>query len=174
MTDPAIRPAESADAPALAALYRAAYGRLADAGFPSSAADADADAVRGWLAERECWVATRARGHAHRTDAGDAGDAGRDGDIVGAVQLRERDDWPCPEVCRLAVAPEQQRTGIGAALLDHAEGVVANRGGDRVRLRSFSDHPFLLDWYADRGYERIGLQELDHRPFDAPVLERRL
>ncbi|MFC7069419.1 GNAT family N-acetyltransferase [Halobaculum lipolyticum] len=162
MTAPAIRPATGADAPPLAALYRAAYGRLADRGFPSSAAETDADEVRAWLADRECWVVDR---DARDTDAGT---------VAAAVQLRERDGWPCPEVCRLAVSPDRQREGLGALLLDHAEGVVADRGHDRVRLRSFTDHPFLLDWYAERGYERVGLQELDSRPFDVPVLERRL
>ena len=172
MTDPAIRTATDADAPALAALYRGAYGRLADRGFPSSAAETGADEVRGWLADRECWVvdATPAG-----NDPGAAAD--HEGDVSGvaaAVQLRDRDDWPCPEVCRLAVDPDRQREGLGAALLAHAEGAVADRGHDRVRLRSFTDHPFLLDWYAERGYEQVGLQELDSRPFDVPVLERRL
>ncbi|MFC7135629.1 GNAT family N-acetyltransferase [Halobaculum litoreum] len=162
MSEPPIRPAADADAPALAALYRDAYGRLADAGFPSSAAETDAAEVREWLAERDCWVVDDPAGH---------DDAPR---VAAAIQLRGREDWPCPEVCRLAVAPERRREGLGAALLDHAEAVVAERGHDRVRLRSFTDHPFLLDWYAARGYERVGLQRLDSRPFDVPILERRL
>ncbi|WP_284060770.1 GNAT family N-acetyltransferase [Halobaculum halobium] len=172
MTDYVIRSASavSASPPELAALYRAAYGPLAEIGFPSSAAETDATDVRSWLADRECWVVVDAAD----APAADARSAAPAGVPVGAVQLRERPGWPCPEVCRLAVRPAHQREGLGARLLDHAEGVVADRGHDRVRLRSFTDHPFLLEWYADRGYERVGLQELDSRPFDAPVLERRL
>lgn len=155
------------------ALYRAAYVPLADRGFPSSAAETDAADVRSWLADRECWLAETPLA-ANPSRAADGTDTDQISDPAGAIQVRERPEWPCPEVCRLAVRPARQRGGLGAKLLGHAEGVVADRGHDRVRLRSFTGHPFLLDWYAERGYDQVDLQKLDSRPFDVPVLERRL
>ncbi|WP_277554937.1 GNAT family N-acetyltransferase [Halobaculum limi] len=173
MSDLCIRDATTAEAPTLAALYRAAYGDLVEAGFPTSAAETAAADVREWLADRECWVGVDGAGDG---GAGASDDADRDSDesVVAAIQLRERPEWPCPEVCRLAVDPTRRREGIGATLLEYAEDVVADRGHDRVRLRSFTDHPFLLDWYEQRGYRQVDLQVIDSRPFDVPVLERRL
>lgn len=157
VTELAIREATDADAARLATLYRDAYGALAERGFPSSAAETDEDDVREWLREREVFVGTDP-----------------DESVVGAVQIRERPEWPAPELCRLAVDPDRQREGIGATLLGYAEELIGSQGHDRVRLRTFTGHPFLLAWYERRGYRQVDLQRIESRPFDAPMMEREL
>jgi GNAT superfamily N-acetyltransferase len=73
--------------------------------------------------------------------------------LLGAVRVLEARAVPFLE--RLAVAPDAQGPGLCGRLFDRAEGAVRAAGDDRVRLGTFSDHPFLLDFYESRGYERF-------------------
>ena len=158
MTDASfdIRPATTADVPAMAALYRQAYDGLAELGFPSSMQTEDGERLRDWLDTRDLFVADRGE------------------ELVGAVALIPHDDWPCPELGRLAVDPGHQEAGIGTALREHVEQTVRERGHDRIRLRTFTGHPFLREWYERAGYTKVGDQELDTPHYDLHVLEKDL
>lgn len=158
MTTPSfdIRPATDADISEMAALYRRAYDTLGDLGFPSSMQSEDGERLRDWLDTREMFVA----------DTGDS--------LVGAVHLIPREAWPCPELGRLAVHPDYQESGVGTALREHIEATARNRGYDRLRLRTFTGHPFLKDWYERAGYEHVADQDLDTPHYDLHILEKEL
>lgn len=156
VVNPVIRNARVEDASALVELYRRSYEENEEIGFPSSVADCDEGTVTRWIHDRTVFVATH------------------DGKFAGAVQTIPRSDWDLPEIGRLAVSPAWQERGIGRALLEAVEEHVKSEGWGTVRLRTLSDHPFLEDWYRRCGYERIGVQRLDNRPYDAPILEKEL
>lgn len=157
--DPAsldVRPATHADVPALVPLYHRAYGQLEALGYPSSMTSATEERFGDWLDSREMFVAETSQ------------------DIVGCVHLKRHDDWPCPELGRLAVDPDHQDAGIGTLLREHVESVARERGHDHIRLRTFTGHPFLRDWYQRAGYEHVTDQELDTPHYDLHVLEKSL
>lgn len=151
-----IRNATRDDAPALVTLYREAYRENAAMGFPSSMTTVEESTVEAWFDDRTVFVATRP------------------GEVLGAVQVIPRSDWDVPEIGRLAVLPEAQGQWLGGRLLERAEEQVRSDGWTRVRLRTLSGHPFLEDWYRRAGYERVGIERLANRPYDAPILEKEL
>lgn len=151
-----VRDARADDAPGLVRLYRRAYKENERMGFPSRMTSVERDTMADWIRTRSVFVAT-------------ANDA-----LVGAVQVISRSDWNAPELGRLAVDPDEQERGIGNRLLAHAERHVRSEDWTRVRLRTFTGHPFLEGWYRRHGYERVGLEPLADRPFDALVFEKEL
>ena len=94
------------------------------------------------------------------------------GDLVGAIRVLEESDVPFLE--RVAVAPDAQGEGIGSRLFARAERYAREAGYDRVRLGTFTDHPFLLDFYESRGYERFTLWESDDYEHDYVGYEKRI
>ncbi|MCO8242648.1 GNAT family N-acetyltransferase [Haladaptatus sp. AB643] len=154
--NPAIRSAREGDAPQLVELYRRSYAENAKIGFPSSILDCDEGTIEQWIRSRTVFVATH------------------DEEFIGAVQMIPRPEWELPEIGRLAVSPDWQERGIGRTLLESVEEHVKSEGWGTVRLRTLSDHPFLEDWYRRCGYERVSVQRLDNRPYDAPILEKKL
>lgn len=151
-----VRRATAADVPALVALYRRAYAENERLGFPSSMTTVGPSRVASWLDDRTVFVATS------------------DGDVVGAVHLIRRPDWPVPELGRLAVAPAHQGRGYGGQLLEFGEEYARDAGWERLRVRTLAGHPVLEDWYRRRGYARIDVEPLEDRPYDAPILEKHL
>jgi ribosomal protein S18 acetylase RimI-like enzyme len=87
----------------------------------------------------------------------DAVVAERDGGIVGLVVLVVEDGelW----VDNVAVDPGQQGTGVGRALLEHAESEAAEQGFDSVVLLT---HELMSENLAF--YQRIGYRERERRP----------
>jgi N-acetylglutamate synthase-like GNAT family acetyltransferase len=74
--------------------------------------------------------------------------AERDARIVGFAQL----DLDRAELEALYVAPDAARTGVGSALLAHAETVARQHALPTLRLQStLNAQPF----YAKRGYEPV-------------------
>lgn len=156
-----IRDATTDDAAAIARCYRRAYATAADLGYRSRLTDVRDDTVRSWLeADGETLVA--------EVD----GDDGGGGDVIGTVRFR--DDQSVPTVERLAVVPDHQRTGIATQLLERAETLARARGDGRVRLTTFADHPFLLEWYERRGYTEIDCPESTAWAFEFVLLEKPL
>lgn len=154
----AIRPAQLADAPTLARLYRDAYATNVELGFPSRAAEADRADLESWIREARLYVAVR------------------DGKLCGSVRYLPSGtyDPDAAEFGRLAVPPRARSDGVGGSLLDHVEAVARREGIDRARLRTFDGHPFLPDMYRRRGYRDVRVYPLESAPFDVLHMEKRL
>lgn len=131
-----IRPATLADAATLAHRYRDAYETAAELGFPTWLTETDPAVVAAWIRNDRVFVAV---------------DGGR---LVGAVRYRT----PAPyygadaEFGRLAVPKTEQGQGIATSMVSHVERVAGREGYDCMRLRTFADHPFLVDFYRALGY----------------------
>ncbi|WP_255170396.1 GNAT family N-acetyltransferase [Natrononativus amylolyticus] len=150
-----IRPATSGDALDIAALYRGAYESAAALGFPSRMTEIDAETVGEWLANDSTTLV-----------------ALDDERLIGTVRLLYERDEPYLE--RLAVDPDRQGSGVGRRLMDRIEAVAREKEYDCIQLTTFDDHPFLLEWYEQRGYERTKRHERPERPYDFVSMEKPL
>jgi ribosomal protein S18 acetylase RimI-like enzyme len=132
-----LRAATAADAPRLTELVRAAYGHYVERMDqpPGPMTEDYAALVRGGL------VTVAERG----------------GAIVGLVVLDTGDEGFTVE--NVAVEPAHQGTGVGRALLEHAEAEASRRGSDSVALYT---HETMTENLAL--YRRIGYVEYDRRP----------
>jgi ribosomal protein S18 acetylase RimI-like enzyme len=136
MTDAALRPATAEDVPALTELVDAAYGHyVARIGGPPRPMTEDYEEVVRTL---RVTVAERS------------------GQIVGLVALDLSDGEVVIE--NVAVQPAHQGTGVGRALLQHAEDVARGAGVPSVRLYT---HELMTENLAL--YERIGYVEYERR-----------
>jgi ribosomal protein S18 acetylase RimI-like enzyme len=131
-----LRPATDADVPRLTELARAAYGHYVDrlGGPPRPMTDDYADVVRGYrvtVAERK-------------------------GDIVGLIVLGVGDEGFV--IDNVAVDPRDQGSGVGRALLEHAEAAARRAGFDSIYLYT---HEKMTENLAL--YSRIGYVEYDRR-----------
>ncbi|USZ70862.1 GNAT family N-acetyltransferase [Natronosalvus halobius] len=167
-----IRPAMIADAPTLARLYRDAYATNVDLGFPSRAARADRGALEAWIRESRVFVAVTAG----EDSGGRADDRPAAGKLVGAIRYRDEGkyDPDAPEFGRLAVPPRARGQGIGNELIEHVETLARREDHDRMRLRTFADHPFLPEVYRRRGYHDVRVRELEGAPFDVLHMQKEL
>jgi GNAT superfamily N-acetyltransferase len=94
----------------------------------------------------------------------------RDDHVVGVLVL-----WPHPDhvlVETLAVAPTEQGSGVGSALLDRAELLAIETGANAVRLATNAAMAEALDWYPRRGFVVLG--RWDEQGYDRVHLEKRL
>jgi ribosomal protein S18 acetylase RimI-like enzyme len=132
-----LRPATEADAPRLAELVQAAYGHYVEriGGPPRPMTDDYAYVVR----RHDVTVAER------------------DGEIAGLIVLAIGDEGFV--VDNVAVDPAHQGTGVGRALLEHAEAAARRAGFDSIHLYT---HERMTENLAL--YERIGYAEYDRRP----------
>ena len=55
-------------------------------------------------------------------------------------------------ICSLAVAADQRRRGVGAALVRHAEQALASRGCAKVNLQIVSSNAEVIGFYEKLGY----------------------
>ena len=131
-----LRPAVPADAPALAALVDAAYGHyVARIGLvPGPMQEDYAEVIRTW----------------------DVTVAEQDGAIVGLVVLGVTDEGFLLE--NVAVHPARQGTGLGRALLEHAETVARRAGQESLYLYTHELMTENLELYR-----RVGYVEYDRR-----------
>jgi ribosomal protein S18 acetylase RimI-like enzyme len=125
-----LRPAAIADVPRLTELARAAYGHYVERldGPPRPLTDDYARVVRDY----EVIVAER------------------DGGIAGLIVLGIDDEGFF--VDNVAVDPSQQGTGVGRALLEHAESAARRAGFDSIYLYTHERMTENLDLYARAGY----------------------
>jgi ribosomal protein S18 acetylase RimI-like enzyme len=131
-----LRPATVADAPRLTEVVRAAYGHYVPrlGGLPRPMTDDYAEVVR-----------------THQVVVAERG-----GSIVGLVVLGVSDEGFF--VDNVAVDPSSQGTGVGKALLEHAESAARNAGFDSIYLYT---HERMVENLAL--YSRIGYVEYDRR-----------
>lgn len=150
-----LRPATESDADALAAVYHSAYRENRELGFPAKAETVAASTVREWIREHEVFVAVD------------------DGDVIGGVRLETTDPGRA-KLSRLGVHDDRKGEGVGRTLVEHVEAVAADAGHDVLWLTTPEGHPYLPDFYRDRGYERTGDYPLEYRDYDEMILEKRL
>lgn len=143
--DPAVvlRRAVDGDAGELLTVQRAAFvseaQRYGDPSMPPLREDLDA--VRAAIAEQVVLVALRGTR------------------LVGAV--RGRVEGSTAHVGRLAVAPDQQRQGLGSALLGALEAALP-QGITELRLFTGGDSAATIARYERAGYVRAGESVDDH------------
>jgi ribosomal protein S18 acetylase RimI-like enzyme len=132
-----LRRATDADVPRLTELVQAAYGHYVEriGGAPRPLTDDYAAVVR----EHDVTVAER------------------DGEIAGLIVLAAGDEGFV--VDNVAVDPAHQGSGVGRALLEHAEAAARRAGFDSIHLYT---HERMTENLAL--YERIGYAEYDRRP----------
>ncbi len=136
MTGLSLRPATAADAARLHELVQAAYGHYVErlGGPPRPMVDDYATVVaRGGTTVAE-----------------------RDGQIAGLIVLEQSDEGFF--VDNVAVDPSHQGSGVGRALLEHAEREARRAGFDSVALLT---HELMSENLAL--YRRIGYVEYDRR-----------
>lgn len=132
MTQPGLRPFLPADAPTLAALFRASVGELA-------AEDYDEDQREAWIsaADNEAAFATRLAGALTLV-------ALLGGEIAGFASLKDNTVFDM-----LYVRPDLAGQGVGSALADAIEKLAGARGAQKLTVEA-SD--CARDFFAARGY----------------------
>ncbi|WP_161958302.1 GNAT family N-acetyltransferase [Natrarchaeobaculum sulfurireducens] len=153
-----IRRAVADDATDIARCYRRAYATATERGYRTRLTDVDAETVADWLeADGATLVAV------------EAGVGPEAESVVGTIRLLED---ATPTVERLAVVPERRQEGIAAQLLERAERLASDRGEHRLRLATFDEHPFLLEWYARRGYRTVDCPDKPAVAYGIVLLEK--
>lgn len=155
MPGPVIRAATEEDAERLATVYRSAYAESSRLGFPLKAESVTEATVRAWIEDDRLFAAES------------------DGIIVGAVRL-DLSGAECATLSRLGVHEEWKGSGIGSALLTHAEEWTRTRGMDRIELTTPESHPCLPEFYRSRGYEYTADKPLDYREYDEILMTKDL
>lgn len=155
MDDLDIQRARRQDIEELVTVYRSAYRETRELGFPTKAANATAADLEAWLDDD--WITS----------------ATLQGQLVGAVRITETS----PErikISRLGVHEDWQGKGIGSTLLDHVEATASQTGYESAWLTTPEGHPYLADFYRDRGYIRTRDYPLPYRDYDEIVMEKAL
>lgn len=134
-----VRDARPEDAPALHALYHAAYAPGQDPHRPPTMGLKDTvDDVRAYIEEGGVLVAEDEQGR-----------------LVATVMLRSM-----ANVRRLAVAPERAGSGLGAAMLEAGLERAKTDGFAWAFLDTMPEHPWLPKFYASRGFEERSVETL--------------
>jgi ribosomal protein S18 acetylase RimI-like enzyme len=130
MTGVSLRRAEAADVPRLTELAQVAYGHYVErlGGRPRPMTDDYADVVR------RSSVTVAERG----------------GEVVGLIVLGDDDEGFF--VDNVAVDPSHQGSGVGRALLEHAETVARDEGFDSIYLYTHELMTENLAMYSRAGY----------------------
>jgi ribosomal protein S18 acetylase RimI-like enzyme len=143
VSDPTLRRATAADAPAIAGLVNIAYRR------------AEAFFIRGDRIDEREIETLLGRGSFLLAE--------RDGALCGSVYVEDRGDHGY--IGLLSVEPALQRSGLGRTLMAAAEGSLADAGRPRVELLVVNLRRELPSWYGKQGYREVGTRPF---PTDAP------
>jgi ribosomal protein S18 acetylase RimI-like enzyme len=143
VNDVSLRPATAADVPRLTALVQAAYGHYVERldGPPRPMTDDYTEVVR----TQRVTVAERG------------------GEVVGLIVLGVDDEGFV--IDNVAVDPSAQGSGVGRALLEHAESEARRASLDSIHLYT---HEKMVENLAL--YSRIGYVEYDRRPHGDALL----
>lgn len=150
-----IRAAVESDSDGLAAVYRNAYRETRELGFPMKAESVTDDDVAEWIRTYRVYVATV------------------DGELIGGVRLEETESTRV-KLSRLGVHERWKGEGIGSRLLEYAEDAMRECGYDAIWLTTPGEHPYLPEFYRQRGYKKTGPHPLEYRSYDEIKLEKRL
>lgn len=137
MTAPIIRPASSADRPAVERIVRDAYTKyVARIGKPPGPM---CDDYAQRIADRAVWVLIAS------------------GEIAGILVLLDEDDHLLLD--NVAVEPRHQGKGVGRALIAFAEQEARRRGHAEIRLYTHQAMHENIALYPRLGYEETGRGE---------------
>lgn len=131
------------DAHRLQQIVYGAYELIRELKLHWPAAQADVELIRDNIREHECFVLEL------------------DGEIAATITLSKGEEAKAltelPFLKWFAVAPEHQSRGVGSRLLAWVEReIIARRyGAEAVTLATAEKHPWLLDMYERKGYERF-------------------
>jgi GNAT superfamily N-acetyltransferase len=132
-----IRDATDEDAPAIHALYVAAYSPESDPSRSSLAPLRDTvEDVRAYVRDSRVLVLEDTEGR-----------------IVATAAVRR-----VANVRRLAVMPEAKGAGLGAAMLDAALDAARDEGFEVAQLETPEAHPWLAAFYSRHGFEARGVE----------------
>jgi len=143
-------------------LLHRAYLGLGAMGLNYTAVDQPVETTRRRIAGNECYVAER------------------QGRIVGTVvlQTNQRRRPACarrPDVAyfsQFAVEPDLQRAGIGTRLLAHVEARAARLGFRALALDTAIPATHLVEYYAARGYRRVGEETFPGKTYRSVVMAK--
>jgi GNAT superfamily N-acetyltransferase len=157
-----VRPLAPSDPiPEITALVHRGYARLAAMGFNYTAVDQDDEETRRRASNGTCFVAVLA------------------GRIVGTVTLADPGrvgGTPCFEKPGVAVAgqfavkPSLQSRGVGAALMDAAEGLAAARRYVSVAGDTSEGAAHLIAFYERRGFRVVERVRWEGKTYTSVVL----
>ncbi|MCK6481342.1 MAG: GNAT family N-acetyltransferase [Planctomycetaceae bacterium] len=145
-------------------LLHRAYAELGAMGFNYTAVDQDAAATARRIEGNHCLVAVEG------------------GRLVGTVTLSPR--WPKPLppwreglrtafLNQLAVDPGRRGIGLGARLMEAAEGRARELGFPSVSLDTAEGAVHLVRLYEGRGYRAVGFHSWPGKTYRSVVLEKR-
>ncbi len=150
MSTGALRPAAAADADAIAGCVEAAYAPWVERiGEPPGPMLEDYNRV---VRDRRVWVIER------------------EGEIVGAIVLIEREDGLLLD--NVAVPPARQGEGIGGRLIRHVEAEARRLGHAHIDLYTHERMTENIALYARYGYEEIDRRT--ERGFPRVYMRKRL
>lgn len=137
------------DAPKLLDLTLKAYAPIREIGINFAAATADLDFVQTHIKNNACYVLEE------------------EGELLATCSLRmpwglQPGPSQFPHICWLAVNPEIKQHGIGSAMLRWVEETVARDTlkSPAVTLGTADSHPWLVNMYEKKGYEKFGTANL--------------
>jgi predicted N-acetyltransferase YhbS len=99
--------------------------------------------------------------------------AEQEGQTVGCMGVEQASTEEC-YLERLAVRPEAQRRGLGAALVNHGIDQAHRLGAARVGVAIIAAQTELADWYQGLGFTPTGTRSFPHLPFEVAFLSRPL
>jgi GNAT superfamily N-acetyltransferase len=147
----------------LTSLLHCAYARLAAMGLRYMATHQSDEMTRERIAQGECYVALSK------------------GALVGTIMFKPTaatggSPWlDRPEVASLgqfAVAPDLQAQGLGARLMDLAEGRAAETGAKEIALGTAEPAAHLVAWYGRRGYRLIEHVQWSHTNYRSVIMSK--
>jgi ribosomal protein S18 acetylase RimI-like enzyme len=89
---------------------------------------------------------------------------------IGVLLLRASDDRSC-EIMNLAVHPDREREGHGAALIAHAIEAARSSGASRLLVGTGETSLGPLKLYRRFGFEIVGRVQGFFESYDPPVVE---
>ena len=95
--------------------------------------------------------------------------AWQDRQEVGCVGVEQATAEAC-YLERLAVIPEYQRRGVGAALVNHGLDQARRLGAKEVGVAIIAAQIELARWYRNLGFTPTGTRRFDHLPFEVAFL----
>jgi GNAT superfamily N-acetyltransferase len=149
----------------LTGLIHRAYARLAGMGFNYTAVDQDEATTRRRATRGACLVAERG------------------GRVVGTLSMHrgaedeETDAYRDPRVAileQLAVEPDLQSAGIGAALMAEALRRARAEGAARALGDTSEGATHLVAWYERMGFRVVGLVRWPGKTYRSVLLEKAL